>query len=115
MCNNGESTINKTRLYEWYKRFQDSWRWSPSTSRTDENVKRVKEMVMYDHQNTIGEVTDDVDISIGSYLETFSNILGMKHVATKFVEFWTKTAANVRCSLVTKCNATMMQNYWNVL
>jgi len=36
----------------------------PSTSTTDENVEKVKEMVMNDHQITIKEVADDVGISI---------------------------------------------------
>ena len=69
----GESSMSTTRVYEWYKRFQDvredvedderSGR--PSTSRTDENVEKIKEMVMSDRRITIREVADDVGISIG--------------------------------------------------
>uniref|UniRef100_T1IC57 Mos1 transposase HTH domain-containing protein n=1 Tax=Rhodnius prolixus TaxID=13249 RepID=T1IC57_RHOPR len=44
--------MSKTRIYEWYKRFQDGREniedderpGRPSTSTTDENVKKVKEM-----------------------------------------------------------------------
>ena len=89
----GESAMSKTRVYEWYKRFQDGREdvedderpGRPSTSTTDENVEKVKEMVMNDRRITIREVADDVGISIGSCHEIFSNVLGMKRVAAKFV------------------------------
>lgn len=49
----GESAMSKTRVYEWYKRFQegredveyDERPGRPSTSTTDENVEKVKEMI----------------------------------------------------------------------
>ena len=89
----GESAMSKARVYEWYKHFQDGREdledderpGRPSTSTTDENVKKVKEMVMNDCRITIREVADDVGISIGSCHEIFSNVLGMKRVAAKFV------------------------------
>ena len=56
-----------------------------STSTTDKNVEKVKEMVMYDRRVTIREIANDVGISIGSCHEIFSNVLGMKRVAAKFV------------------------------
>ena len=69
-----ESAMSKTRVYEWYKRFRDGREdvedderpGRPSTSTTDENVKKVKEMVMNDRRITIRQVADDVGISIGS-------------------------------------------------
>ena len=78
----GESAMSKTRVYEWYKRFQngredvedDERPGRPSTSTTDENVEKVKEMVMNDRQITIREVADVVGISNGSYHEIFSNV-----------------------------------------
>ena len=89
----GKSVMSKTRVYEWYKRFQDSREDAedderpgrPITSTTDENLEKVKEMVMNDRLITIREVADDVSISIGSCNEIFSNVLGMKRVAAKFV------------------------------
>ena len=89
----GESAMSKTRVYEWYKRFQDGREdvedderpGRPGTSTTDENVEKVKEMVMNDRRITIREVADDVSISISSCYEIFSNAFGMKRVAAKFV------------------------------
>ena len=85
----GESAMSEPRVYEWYKRFQDGREdvedderpGRLSTSTTDENVEKVKEMVISDRRITIREVADDVGISIGSCHEIFSNILGMKRVA----------------------------------
>ena len=73
----GESTMSKTRVYEWYKRFQDGRAdvedderpGRPSTSTTDENAEKVKEMVMNDRRITIREIANDVGISIGSCLK----------------------------------------------
>ena len=42
-------------------------------------------MVMNDRRITISEVADDVGISIGSCHKIFSNVLGMKRLAAKFV------------------------------
>ena len=89
----GESVMSKTKVYEWYKRFQHGREeieendrpGRPSTSRTDENVEKVKEMVMNDRRITIREVADDVGIWINPCHEIFSNVLGMKRVAEKFV------------------------------
>ena len=52
----GESALSKTRVYEWYKRFQDGREdvedderlGRPSTSTSDEKVEKVKEMVIND-------------------------------------------------------------------
>ena len=48
-------------------------------------MEKVKEMVMNDRLITIREAADDVGILIDSCHEIFSNVLGMKRVAAKFV------------------------------
>ena len=91
--NKGLWWMSKTRVYESYKRFQDGREdvkdderpGRPSTSTTDENVEKVKEMVMNDRRITIREVADDGGISIGSCHEFLSNVLGMTRRAAKFV------------------------------
>jgi len=45
----------------------------------------VEKMVMNDRRITIREVADEVGISIGSCHNIFSNVLGMKRVAAKFI------------------------------
>ena len=88
----GESAMSKRRVYEWYKLFQDGCEnvedderpGHPSTSTTDGNLEKVKEMVMNDCRITIREVANDTGISIDSCHEIFSNVLRMKCVAAKF-------------------------------
>ena len=89
----GESAMSKTRVYEQHKRFQggsedvedDERPGRPTTSTTDKNMEKVKEMVMNDRRITIREVADDFGISISSCHKIFLNVLCMKCVAAKFV------------------------------
>ena len=81
----GESTMSKTRVFEWYKRFKegredDNSTGRPSTSTTDDNVEQVKKMILENRRITIREVADDVGISFGSCQAIFSDVLGMKRV-----------------------------------
>jgi len=88
----GESTLSKKNVYKWYKLFtegredvnDDARSGRPSISITDENVEEVKKIVMENHRIT-REVVEDVSISVGSYHTIFSDVLGMKRVAAKFV------------------------------
>ena len=62
--------------------FRPGW---PSTSTTNENTEAVKKLVMENCRITIREVAKDVGISVGSCYAIFSEILGPKRVAAKFV------------------------------
>ena len=57
----------------------------PSTSTTDENIGEVKKIVLANHQITVREVNEDLNISIGSCHLIFTEDLGMKQFAVKFV------------------------------
>lgn len=89
----GDCTLSQKNVYRWYKLFKegrenvndDARPGSSITSKTDENVEKVKEIVMENRRITIREVADDVGISVGSCHTIFSDILGMKRVAAKFV------------------------------
>ena len=58
------AVMSKTRVYEWFSRFksgqtslEDGPRSGrPSTSRTDENIAKIKELVMEDRRRTIAEL-----------------------------------------------------------
>jgi len=67
----GDDTMSKTRLFEWHRRFKegkeevedDHRNGRPSTSRTEENVQRVREKVRTDCHLTIRMITDELDMN----------------------------------------------------
>lgn len=89
----GDSALSQKNVYKWYKLFQEGREdvndeprsGRPSTSTTDENVGEVKKMVLANRRITVREVAEDVGISIGSCHAIFSDVLGMRRVAAKFV------------------------------
>lgn len=89
----GESTLSKKNVYKWYKLFQEGREnvddehrsGRPSTSNTDENVQKVREMVLKDRRITIREIADDLNISFGSCQSILTDVLGMARVSAKFV------------------------------
>ncbi|XP_029174521.1 uncharacterized protein LOC114943111 [Nylanderia fulva] len=89
----GESTLSKKNVYKWYKLFQEGLEnvndeprsGRPSTSKTDENVQEVKEIVLKNRRITIREIADDLNISFGSCQSILTDVLGMTRVSAKFV------------------------------
>ena len=89
----GECTVSQKSVYKWYKLFtegreevnDDARPGRPSTSTTNANTEAVKKIVMENRRITIREVAEDVGISVGSFHAIFSDILGLKRVAAKFV------------------------------
>ena len=61
-----EATLGKTQVYKWFSRFRNgelsladqprSGR--PSTSRTDENITRIRELILEDRRRRIDELVD---------------------------------------------------------
>ncbi|XP_011068652.1 PREDICTED: putative uncharacterized protein FLJ37770 [Acromyrmex echinatior] len=89
----GEATLDRSNVYRWYKMFSEGREdvndeeraGRPSTSTTDENIDEVKKIVLANHRITLREVVEDLNISIGSCHSIFTNDLGMRWVAAKFV------------------------------
>ena len=89
----GECTISQKIVYKWYNLFtegreevNDNARpGRPSTSTTNENTEAVKKIGMENRRISIREVAENVGISVGSCNAIFSDILGLKRVAAKFV------------------------------
>ena len=85
--------MGKTQVYEWFSRFkngdmsiQDKPRSGrPSTSRTDENLVKVKEIVLADRRQTIDQISEASGLSWSSVQRILTEDLNMKRVAAKFV------------------------------
>ena len=67
----GDETMSRTRLFEWYMRFkegremvEDDYRSGrPSTSRTDENVERVRQKVRSYRRLTVRMIADELGMN----------------------------------------------------
>ena len=57
----------------------------PSTSSTDENIEKVKEIVLDNRHFGLREIDRDIDISHESVRSILVDILGMRRVAARFI------------------------------
>ncbi|VEN52316.1 unnamed protein product [Callosobruchus maculatus] len=88
----GKATLDQSNVYRWYKMFSEGREdvndeeraRRPSTSTTDENIDKVKKIVLANRRITVREVAEDLNISIGSCHSILTNDLGMSRVAAKF-------------------------------
>ncbi|XP_054282527.1 protein GVQW3-like [Macrosteles quadrilineatus] len=88
-----DDAMGKTQVYEWFSRYingdmsiQDKPRSGrPSTSRTDENLVKVKEFVLADRRQTIEQISEASGLSWSSIQRILTEDLNMKRVAAKFV------------------------------
>lgn len=89
----GERAMKKTAVYDWYGRFRegreedddDDRSGRPSSSSTDENITKVKAIVLENRRITIRECAEDLNISYGSCEAIITHELGMRRVAAKMI------------------------------
>jgi len=88
-----EEALSQAWVYEWFSRFksgdmspEDQPRSGrPSTSRTDENIQRIHDVIMFDRRRTIDELQALTGVSWSSCQRILTEELHMKRVAAKFV------------------------------
>ncbi|XP_066581459.1 protein GVQW3-like [Prorops nasuta] len=93
VCGDNSLKKKKTAVYEWFSRFkggqeslEDEYRSGrPSTSRNEEMIEQVKQLIKSDRRMTIDELSQEVDISHGSTHAILSEDLKIKRVSAKFV------------------------------
>jgi hypothetical protein len=89
----GEHSLSWTAVFEWHSCFKvcrasvedDKRSGRPSSSKTTENVEKIRELVHEDCHQTIHELTDTVGISYGVCQEILTENLNMHRTAAKFV------------------------------
>ncbi|UYV84074.1 hypothetical protein LAZ67_X001101 [Cordylochernes scorpioides] len=87
------ATLDRSNVYRWYKMFSEGREdvndekraGPPRTSTTDEKINEVEKMILANRRIAVREVSEDLNISIGSCHSIFINDLGMRRVAAKFV------------------------------
>jgi len=88
-----EEALSQARVYEWFSRFkcgdmslEDQPPFGrPSTSRTDENIKKIRDAIMFDRRQTIDELEALTGVSWSSCQRILTEERRMKRVAAKFV------------------------------
>jgi len=89
----GEEAMCRTQTYEWWKHFKegrtsvddDPHSGRPSTSKTDDNVAKVIEVIRPNRCLTVQEVVEEVSISKTVCHEILTENLGRHCIAAKFV------------------------------
>lgn len=86
----GETPLDRSNVYRLYKMFpkgQDGNNKEragcPRTLTTDGNINKVEKIVLANCRITVREVTENINISIGSCHSIFTNDLGMGRVTAK--------------------------------
>ena len=89
----GDETMSRSRVFEWHKRFKDgredveddSRSGRPSTSRTDDNVERVKQVVRADRRMTVRMIASELGINRDTVWKIITEDLGMRKICAKMV------------------------------
>ena len=101
--------MSQKNVYKWYRDFKEGREHvdylqrsgRPSTSIGDQNIKKIKEMVLGNRWLTIRELVDMVAISFGSVQTVLKNHLGLRRVksrlVSKFLNFFEKDGRVQAC------------------
>ena len=85
--------MSRTRLFKWHRRFKegreevedDHRSGRPFTSRTDENVERMKQKVRSDRRLTLRMIADKLGINSERVWRIITEDLGMRKICAKMV------------------------------
>lgn len=111
----GEECMSRTRVYDWFKRFQDGRQnvnsdarsGRPTTSRTNKNIADVCAAVLKGHRITVRELSKDVNISYGSVQAILAEDLGLRCESAEFVEKFCKKKKNSKKKKIKKNISTL--------
>ncbi|XP_050533350.1 protein GVQW3-like [Daktulosphaira vitifoliae] len=86
----GDDVLSRTTCFEWFKRFKEGRSSTkdnersgrPSTSKTNEIVARVREIIRNNRRLTIREVAEDVGISYGSCQKILTKELELETISS---------------------------------
>ncbi|KAJ8947015.1 hypothetical protein NQ318_019096 [Aromia moschata] len=89
----GESTLSRTQVFEWHKAFSEGRKIvenlphasRSSTSVNDDNIEKVKEIVLENLRVGIRVIAGAFNISYESIQHILVDVLGMKRVAARLV------------------------------
>ena len=99
----GNECMSKTQIKEWYNRFKggrtsidsDSRSRRPSTTKTLDNIERVRLVIQGDRRLTVRELENDLGIPKSTVWEILNKILGMTRVCAVTGFFTTITRQRI--------------------
>jgi hypothetical protein len=88
-----EDAFGKSQVYEWFSHLKNGnmsiedlpQPGRPSTSRNDENIEKVRQVINEDRQKTIEQVSEETNVSWSSCQRILTEDLQMRLVSAKFV------------------------------
>jgi hypothetical protein len=88
----GEYSLSWIAVFEWNSHFkagrvsveENECSGQSSTSKTIENVEKIREFIHEGHRQTIHELADTVGIRYGVFQYILTEILNMRRIAAKF-------------------------------
>jgi len=88
-----DAAVSMETVYKWFEQSRNSCdsvedeerSGRPSTSKTQENVERVSEMIRSSRRLTIREIYEVLNISYGSIQNILTTDLNMRRLSAKFV------------------------------
>ena len=89
----GEETLSRTHAFEWHKRFKegreevedDPRSGGPSSSRTVDNIERVKQMVRADRRLAVRMIAEELSMNKDTVWSIITENLEMRNVCAKMV------------------------------
>jgi len=89
----GDHTMSRAQVFRWHKAFMDGREevedearsGRPSTTRNDETVARVRDLVRTDRRLTVRMIADELNINRQAVYEILTQDLGMRKICAKMV------------------------------
>ena len=89
----GDSAMKKTAVYKWVKRFSEGREsvtdeersGRPATSRTEENIKKIRQIVRENRRLTVRNIAEQVNIDRETVRKILTEDLDMRKVCAKMV------------------------------
>jgi len=89
----GDNAMKKTAVYKWVKRFSEGKEsvtdeersGRPATSRTEENVVKIRQILRENHRLTVRNTAEQVNIDTETVRKILTEDLDMRKVCAKMV------------------------------
>ena len=89
----GDECMSRTRVFEWAKRFKegretvadDPYGGSTCTTRTDENIDRLRTLIMADRRRSLRSLSEELHINKESIRQMLHDELNMRKICAKMV------------------------------